>query len=133
MNLRLTTFTKTLPQMSFESLLNRYILKFTCFCVTFKSFIVLRCIKFHLYFFLLFLFRSGAPPMTLQTAGALTADPKLPATAINVCTTTRYTCLDLDLLAVDYLLPPSSLLCRGSRGIAVTLGMSAHPIIRGSA
>ena len=56
MYLRLTTFTKTLPQMSF-----------------------------HLYF-LLFLFRSGAPPMTLLTAGALTA-PRLPATASNVCTT----------------------------------------------
>ena len=54
--MRLTTFTKTLPQMSF-----------------------------HLYF-LLFLFRSGAPPMTLLTAGALTA-PRLPATASNVCTT----------------------------------------------
>ena len=53
---RLTTFTKTLPQISF-----------------------------HLYF-LLFLFRSGAPPMTLLTAGALT-DPRLPATASNVCTT----------------------------------------------
>ena len=37
--------------------------------------------------FLLFLFRSGAPPpMTLLTAGALT-DPQLPATASNVCTT----------------------------------------------
>ena len=56
MYLRLTTFTKTLPQMSF-----------------------------HLYF-LLFLFRSGARPMTLLTAGALT-DPRLPATASNVCTT----------------------------------------------
>ena len=56
MYLRLTRFTKTLPQMSF-----------------------------HLYF-LLFLFRSGAPPMTLLTAGALT-DPRLPATASNVCTT----------------------------------------------
>ena len=56
MYLRLTTFTKTLPQMSF-----------------------------HLYF-LLFLCRSGAPPMTLLTAGALT-DPRLPATASNVCTT----------------------------------------------
>ena len=31
-----------------------------------------------LYIFLLFLFRSGAPPMTLLTAGALT-DPQLPA------------------------------------------------------
>ena len=56
MYLRLTTFTKTLPQMSFH--LN----------------------------FLLFLFRSGAPPMILLTAGALT-DPRLPATASNVCTT----------------------------------------------
>ena len=37
-------------------------------------------------YFLLFLFRSGAPPMTLLTAGALT-DPRLPATASNVCTT----------------------------------------------
>ena len=36
--------------------------------------------------FLQFLFRSGAPPMTLLTAGALT-DPRLPATASNVCTT----------------------------------------------
>ena len=34
--------------------------------------------SFHLYF-LLFLFRSAAPPMTLLTAGALT-DPQLPAT-----------------------------------------------------
>ena len=56
MYLRLTTVTKTLPQMSF-----------------------------HLYF-LLFLFRPGAPPMTLLTAGALT-DPRLLATASNVCTT----------------------------------------------
>ena len=56
MYLRLKTFTKTLPQMSF-----------------------------HLYF-LLFLCRSGAPPVTLLTAGALT-DPRLPATASNVCTT----------------------------------------------
>ena len=55
MYLRLTTFTKTLSQKSF-----------------------------HLYF-LLFLFRSGAPPMTLLTAGALT-DSRLPATASNVCT-----------------------------------------------
>ena len=37
-------------------------------------------------FLLLFLFRSGAPPMTLLTAGALT-DRQLPATASNVCTT----------------------------------------------
>ena len=56
MYLRLTTFTKTLPQMSF-----------------------------HLYLFAIF-FRSGAPPMTLLTAGALT-DPRLPATASDVCTT----------------------------------------------
>ena len=56
MYLRLTTVTKTLPQMSF-----------------------------HIYS-LLFLFRSGAPPMTLLTAGALT-DPQLPVTASNVCTT----------------------------------------------
>ena len=55
MYLRPTTFTKSLPQMSF-----------------------------HLYF-LLFLFRSGAPPMTLLTVGALT-DLQLPATASNVCT-----------------------------------------------
>ena len=41
--------------------------------------------SFHLYF-LLFLFRSGAPPRTLLTAGALTY-PRLPATASNVCTT----------------------------------------------
>ena len=34
--------------------------------------------SFHLYF-LLFLFRSGAPPMTLLIAGALT-DHRLPAT-----------------------------------------------------
>ena len=35
------------------------------------------------YLFLQFLFRSGAPPMTLLTAGALTAlpDPQLPVTA----------------------------------------------------
>ena len=38
------------------------------------------------HIFLLFLFRSGAPPMTLLTAGALT-DPRLSATASNVCTT----------------------------------------------
>ena len=42
------------------------------------------------YIFLLFLFRSGAPPMTLLTVdcwtGVLT-DPRLPATASNVCTT----------------------------------------------
>ena len=54
---RLNTFTKTLPQT----------------------------MSFHLYF-LLFLFRSGAPPLTLLTAGALT-DPQLPATASNVCMT----------------------------------------------
>ena len=36
--------------------------------------------------FFVFLFRSGAPPITLLTAGALT-DPRLPATASNVCTT----------------------------------------------
>ena len=41
--------------------------------------------SFRLYF-LLFIFRSGAPPMTLLTAGALT-DPRLPVTASNVCTT----------------------------------------------
>ena len=41
--------------------------------------------SFHLYF-LLFLFRSGAPPVTLLTAGALT-DPRLPATASILCTT----------------------------------------------
>ena len=46
---------------------------------------ILRQMSFHLYF-LLFLFRSGVPPMTLLTAGALT-DPRLPATASNVCTT----------------------------------------------
>ena len=56
MYFRLTTFTKALPQISFP-------LK-------------------KIYFFL----RSGAPPMTLLTAGALT-DPHLPATASNVCTT----------------------------------------------
>ena len=56
MCLRLTTFTKTLPQMSF-----------------------------HLYF-LLFLFRSDAPPMKLLTSGALT-DTQLPVTASNVYTT----------------------------------------------
>ena len=69
MYLRLTTFTKTLPQMSF-----------------------------HLYV-LLFLFRSGGPPMTLLTAGALT-DPQLPATASNVCTT------DARLAGVDRVPPP---------------------------
>ena len=37
-------------------------------------------------FVLLFLFCSGAPSITLLTAGALT-DPQLPATASNVCTT----------------------------------------------
>ena len=36
--------------------------------------------------FWLFLFCSGAPPMTRLTAGALT-DPQLPPTASNVCTT----------------------------------------------
>ena len=36
--------------------------------------------------FLLFLFHYGAPPMTLLTAGELT-DPKLSATASNVCMT----------------------------------------------
>ena len=41
--------------------------------------------SFHLYV-LLFLFRTGAPPMTLLTAGALT-EPRLPATASHVCTT----------------------------------------------
>ena len=41
--------------------------------------------SFHLYFFAI-LFRSGAPPMTLLTAGALT-DPRLHAAASNVCTT----------------------------------------------
>ena len=41
--------------------------------------------SFHRYF-LLFLFRSGAPLMTLLTAGALT-DAQLPATGSNVCTT----------------------------------------------
>ena len=40
---------------------------------------------FHLYF-LQFLFRCGAPPMTLLTAGALTVH-QLPSTASNVCTT----------------------------------------------
>ena len=40
-----------------------------------------------LYFiYIYFFFRSGAPPMTLLTAGALT-DPQLPATASTVCTT----------------------------------------------
>ena len=42
--------------------------------------------SFHLYFVLLSLFLSRAPPMTLLTAGALT-DPQLPATASNVCMT----------------------------------------------
>ena len=77
--LRLTTFTKTLPQMSL-----------------------------HLYF-LLFLFRSGAPPMTLLTAGVLT-DLRLPATASNVCTT------DARLGGVGRVPPPppkqKSWLCR---------------------
>ena len=40
----------------------------------------------HIYIFFCYFFRSGAPPMTLLTAGALT-DPQLPATASNVCTT----------------------------------------------
>ena len=57
MYLRLTTFTKTVPQNVISPII---------------------C--------LLFLFRSGAPPITLLTAGALT-DPRLPATASNVCTT----------------------------------------------
>ena len=56
MYLRLTTFTKTLPPNVISPKRN---------CV---------------------FFRSGAPPMTLLTAGALT-DPHLPATASNVCTT----------------------------------------------
>ena len=55
MYLRLTTFTKTLPQMSFHLIV--------CF-----------------------FFRSGAPLITLPTAGVLT-DLQLPATASNVCTT----------------------------------------------
>ena len=38
------------------------------------------------YMFVLFLFRSGATPMTLLNAGMLT-DPQLPATASNACTT----------------------------------------------
>ena len=41
--------------------------------------------SFHLYFLLL-LFRSGAPPMTLLATGLLT-DPQLPTTASNVCMT----------------------------------------------
>ena len=49
---RLTTFTKTLPQMSFN---------------------------IFFYYFV----RSGAPPMTLLTAGAVT-DPQLPAT-VETC------------------------------------------------
>ena len=41
------------------------------------------------YIFYAFLFRYWVSPMTLLTAGALTAliDPHLPATASNVCTT----------------------------------------------
>ena len=50
--------------------------------------------------FLQFLFRSGAPPMTLLTAGALT-DPRLPATASNVCTT------DARLGGVGRVAPPN--------------------------
>ena len=69
MYLRLTTFTKTLPKWHFT------------------------------YIFLLFLFRSGAPPMTLLTAGALT-DPRLHAAASNVCTT------DARLGGVGQLPPP---------------------------
>ena len=57
MYLRLTTFTKTLSPNVISTI-----------------------------FVLVFLFRSGAPPMTLLTAGALT-NPRLPATASNVCTT----------------------------------------------
>ena len=56
MYLRLTTFTKPSPKCHFT------------------------------YIFLLFLFCSETPPMTLLTARALT-DPRLPATASNVCTT----------------------------------------------
>ena len=54
--------------------------------------------SFHLYFLLLLL-HSGAPPMILLTAGALT-DPRLPATASNVCTT------DARLGGVDRVPPP---------------------------
>ena len=39
-----------------------------------------------IYIFVLFIFRSGAPPMTLLSAGALT-DTQLPAAASTVCTT----------------------------------------------
>ena len=56
MYLKLTTFTKPSPKCNFT------------------------------YIVLLFLFRSGAPPVTLLTAGTLT-DPQLPATASNVCVT----------------------------------------------
>ena len=53
-----------------------------------------------IFLLLLFLFRSGAPPMTLLTAGAFT-DPRLPATASNVCTT------DARLGGVGRVAPPN--------------------------
>ena len=48
------------------------------------------------------MFRSGAPLMTLLTAGALT-DPNLPATASNVCTTVT----DVRLRGVGWVPPPN--------------------------
>ena len=75
--------------------------------------------SFHLYF-LLFLFRSGAPPMTLLTAGALT-DPQLPATASNVCTT------DARLGGVGRVPPPNK-----NPGYAGALLAWSIPVFAGS-
>ena len=56
--------------------------------------------KYHfIYILLLFLFRSGAPLMTLPTTGSLT-DSQLPATVSNVCTT------DARLGGVSRVFPP---------------------------
>ena len=54
-------------------------------------------------FLLLFLFRSGAPPMPLLTAGEL-ADPQVPATASNLCPT------DARLGGVGRVPPPTKIL-----------------------
>ena len=89
MYLRLTTFTKNLPKMSI-----------------------------HLYF-LLFLFRSGAPPMTLLTAGSLT-DPRLLATASNVCTT------DARLGGVGRVPPPPKQKYSGYAGVRGQCSLVLH-------
>ena len=65
--------------------------------------------------FLLFLFRSGAPPMTLLTAGALT-DPRLPATASSVCTT------DARLGGVGRVPPPPTKILATPVGVGGELG-----------